>query len=110
MPRLCGQEIEKGIMCLYLCLWVDECSVHLNCFFFLPVFCFQEATIPSAEALIILDFHFSDFGLPEDLTTQATIRMFLDLNLVKDFNIDYKVTDLLIIRLHGYSRFCGREK
>ncbi|KAK2816982.1 hypothetical protein Q5P01_025173 [Channa striata] len=50
----------------------------------------QEATIPSAESLHILDFHFSDFGLPEDLTTQATIRMFLDLNLVQDFNIDYK--------------------
>ncbi|XP_051240611.1 cGMP-specific 3',5'-cyclic phosphodiesterase-like [Dicentrarchus labrax] len=50
----------------------------------------QEATIPSAESLFILDFHFSDFGLPEDLTTQATIRMFLDLNLVQDFNIDYK--------------------
>ncbi|XP_026158925.1 cGMP-specific 3',5'-cyclic phosphodiesterase [Mastacembelus armatus] len=50
----------------------------------------QEATIPSAESLHILDFHFSDFGLPEDLTTQATIRMFLDLRLVQDFNIDYK--------------------
>uniref|UniRef100_A0A3Q3KYR4 Phosphodiesterase n=1 Tax=Mastacembelus armatus TaxID=205130 RepID=A0A3Q3KYR4_9TELE len=49
-----------------------------------------EATIPSAESLHILDFHFSDFGLPEDLTTQATIRMFLDLRLVQDFNIDYK--------------------
>ncbi|KAM7394200.1 hypothetical protein PAMP_021013 [Pampus punctatissimus] len=50
----------------------------------------QEVTIPSAESLHILDFHFSDFGLPEDLTTQATIRMFLDLNLVQDFKIDYK--------------------
>ncbi|KAM4603377.1 cGMP-specific 3',5'-cyclic phosphodiesterase [Polymixia lowei] len=50
----------------------------------------QEATIPSAESLCILDFHFSDFGLPEELTTQATVRMFLDLNLVQDFNINYK--------------------
>uniref|UniRef100_A0A3B5Q754 Phosphodiesterase n=1 Tax=Xiphophorus maculatus TaxID=8083 RepID=A0A3B5Q754_XIPMA len=50
----------------------------------------QETTIPSAESLNILDFHFSDFGLPEDATTQATVRMFLDLNLVQDFNIDYK--------------------
>uniref|UniRef100_A0A4W6G9Y6 Phosphodiesterase n=1 Tax=Lates calcarifer TaxID=8187 RepID=A0A4W6G9Y6_LATCA len=50
----------------------------------------QEATVPSAESLHILDFHFSDFGLPEDLTTQATIRMFLDLNLVQEFNMDYK--------------------
>ncbi|XP_070684470.1 cGMP-specific 3',5'-cyclic phosphodiesterase [Pempheris klunzingeri] len=51
----------------------------------------QEATIPSSESLHILDFDFSDFGLlEEDLTTQATIRMFLDLNLVQEFNIDYK--------------------
>uniref|UniRef100_A0A671XEX2 Phosphodiesterase n=1 Tax=Sparus aurata TaxID=8175 RepID=A0A671XEX2_SPAAU len=54
----------------------------------------QEATIPSAESLYILDFNFSDCGLAEDLTSQATIRMFLDLKLVQDFNIDYKVTDL----------------
>ncbi|XP_029134727.2 cGMP-specific 3',5'-cyclic phosphodiesterase [Labrus bergylta] len=50
----------------------------------------QEAEIPSADSLRILDFHFSDFGLPEDMTSQATVRMFLDLNLVQDFNIDYK--------------------
>ncbi|XP_056225804.1 cGMP-specific 3',5'-cyclic phosphodiesterase [Seriola aureovittata] len=50
----------------------------------------QEVTIPSAKELHILDFHFSDSGLPEDLTTQATVRMFLDLNLVQDFKIDYK--------------------
>lgn len=55
----------------------------------------QETTISSAESLNILDFHFTDFGLPEDATTQATVRMFLDLNLVQDFNIDYKVSDLL---------------
>uniref|UniRef100_A0A8D3AKB0 Phosphodiesterase n=1 Tax=Scophthalmus maximus TaxID=52904 RepID=A0A8D3AKB0_SCOMX len=54
----------------------------------------QEVTIPCAESLHILDFHFSHFGLSEDLTTQATIRMFLDLNLVQDFNIDYKVSSL----------------
>ncbi|KAF3852162.1 hypothetical protein F7725_005517 [Dissostichus mawsoni] len=50
----------------------------------------QEASIPSVESLHMLDFHFSEFGLPEERSTQATIRMFLDLNLVQDFNIDYK--------------------
>jgi len=59
-------------------------------------FCFQEVRIPPAESLNILDFHFSDFGLPEDLTAQATVRMFLDLNLVQEFNIDYKVNDIVI--------------
>lgn len=75
-----------------------ECSVSM----FFVVVCFQEVTIPSAESLHILDFHFSDFGLPEDLTTQATVRMFLDLNLVQDFNINYKVTHLLMTSLHGF--------
>ncbi|KAK1886671.1 cGMP-specific 3'5'-cyclic phosphodiesterase, partial [Dissostichus eleginoides] len=41
----------------------------------------QEASIPSVESLHMLDFHFSEFGLPEERSTQATIRMFLDLNL-----------------------------
>ncbi|XP_034452405.1 cGMP-specific 3',5'-cyclic phosphodiesterase-like [Hippoglossus hippoglossus] len=50
----------------------------------------QEVSIPSAESLHILDFHFSHFALPEELSTQATVRMFLDLKLVQDFNIDYK--------------------
>ncbi|XP_068583315.1 cGMP-specific 3',5'-cyclic phosphodiesterase [Cebidichthys violaceus] len=50
----------------------------------------QEAVIPTVESLKLLDFHFSDFGLPDDLTSQATVRMFLDLNLVQDFNINYK--------------------
>ncbi|XP_056136527.1 cGMP-specific 3',5'-cyclic phosphodiesterase-like [Lampris incognitus] len=50
----------------------------------------QEATIPPAESLHILEFHFSDCVLTDDLSIQATIRMFLDLNLVQDFNINYK--------------------
>ncbi|XP_029020124.1 cGMP-specific 3',5'-cyclic phosphodiesterase-like [Betta splendens] len=50
----------------------------------------QEAPVPSAEALHILHFHFSGFGLPEELSTQATVRMFLDLGLVREFNIDYR--------------------
>lgn len=81
-----------------------ERSVSVSVYFsliFLFIFYFQEATIPSVESLKILDFHFSDFGMPEDVTSQAAIRMFLDLNLVQDFNIDYKVSYLLIIRLYG---------
>ncbi|XP_068448034.1 cGMP-specific 3',5'-cyclic phosphodiesterase [Clinocottus analis] len=50
----------------------------------------QEATIPPVESLQLLDFHFSHFGLPDERTSQATVRMFLDLHLVQDFNIDYK--------------------
>lgn len=52
---------------------------------------FQESSIPSAQTLSLLEFSFSDYGMPDSATTQATVRMFLDLNLVQDFNIDYKV-------------------
>ncbi|KAM8880087.1 cGMP-specific 3',5'-cyclic phosphodiesterase-like isoform 2-T2 [Spinachia spinachia] len=62
----------------------------------------QEAAIPTVESLQLLNFHFSDFGLPEETTTQATVRMFLDLNLVQDFNIDYKVTDVLMCFVHPH--------
>lgn len=93
---LCGREVKKkkkSVFAVVLVL-VGDRMFSINVFF--VVVYFQEVTVPSAESLHILDFHFSDFGLPEDLTTQATIRMFLDLNLVQDFKIDYKVTDLLI--------------
>lgn len=87
------------LMCFHLCLWV---YAYVSVAFFFLFFCFQEATIPSAESLLLLDFDFSDFGLPEDLTTQATIRMFLDLSLVQDFNMDYKVTERLLLILLVY--------
>ncbi|XP_046901233.1 cGMP-specific 3',5'-cyclic phosphodiesterase [Hypomesus transpacificus] len=50
----------------------------------------QKASIPSAQSLHILEFSFTDFALSDADTMQATVRMFLDLNLVQDFNIDYK--------------------
>lgn len=36
--------------------------------------------------------------------------MFLDLKLVQDFNIDYKVTELLLIKCHDNNCLVGREK
>ncbi|XP_026070692.1 cGMP-specific 3',5'-cyclic phosphodiesterase-like isoform X2 [Carassius auratus] len=50
----------------------------------------QEATIPSAQSLRLLDFSFSDFDLKDAETTQATIRMFVDLKLVQNFQMKYK--------------------
>ncbi|XP_059371937.1 cGMP-specific 3',5'-cyclic phosphodiesterase-like [Carassius carassius] len=49
-----------------------------------------EATIPSAQSLRLLDFSFSDFDLKDAETTQATIRMFVDLKLVQNFQMKYK--------------------
>uniref|UniRef100_A0A8C1ZZJ3 Phosphodiesterase n=1 Tax=Cyprinus carpio TaxID=7962 RepID=A0A8C1ZZJ3_CYPCA len=48
------------------------------------------ATIPSAQSLRLLDFSFSDFDLTDAETTQATIRMFVDLKLVQNFQMKYK--------------------
>ncbi|XP_051576914.1 cGMP-specific 3',5'-cyclic phosphodiesterase-like isoform X1 [Myxocyprinus asiaticus] len=48
------------------------------------------ATIPSAQSLRLLDFSFSDFDLTDTETTQATIRMFVDLKLVQNFQMKYK--------------------
>ncbi|XP_067256403.1 cGMP-specific 3',5'-cyclic phosphodiesterase isoform X1 [Chanodichthys erythropterus] len=48
------------------------------------------ATIPSSQSLRLLDFGFSDFDLTDAETTQATIRMFVDLKLVQNFQMKYK--------------------
>ncbi|TWW63758.1 cGMP-specific 3',5'-cyclic phosphodiesterase [Takifugu flavidus] len=49
----------------------------------------QVATVPSAQSLRLLDFSFSDFELSDTETTLATIRMFVDLNLVQNFQMKY---------------------
>ncbi|XP_041841342.1 cGMP-specific 3',5'-cyclic phosphodiesterase isoform X2 [Melanotaenia boesemani] len=47
------------------------------------------ATVPSAQSLRLQDFSFSDFELSDTETTLATIRMFVDLNLVQNFQMKY---------------------
>ncbi|CAL8384366.1 unnamed protein product [Arctogadus glacialis] len=47
------------------------------------------ATVPSAQTLHIMDFSFSDFELSDMETTLATIRMFIDLNLVHNYQMKY---------------------
>uniref|UniRef100_A0A3Q3FCI8 Phosphodiesterase n=1 Tax=Labrus bergylta TaxID=56723 RepID=A0A3Q3FCI8_9LABR len=47
------------------------------------------ATVPSAQSLRLLDFTFSDFELSDAETTLGTIRMFVDLNLVQNFQMKY---------------------
>ncbi|KAM4611446.1 cGMP-specific 3',5'-cyclic phosphodiesterase [Polymixia lowei] len=47
------------------------------------------ATVPSAQSLRLLDFSFSDFELSDMQTILATIRMFVDLNLVQNFQMKY---------------------
>ncbi|XP_060688395.1 cGMP-specific 3',5'-cyclic phosphodiesterase isoform X2 [Hemiscyllium ocellatum] len=47
--------------------------------------------VPSAHSLKLLDFSFSDFDLTEVETTLATIRMFIDLNFLQNFQMKYEV-------------------
>ncbi|KAM3590897.1 uncharacterized protein V6R79_018620 [Siganus canaliculatus] len=49
----------------------------------------QVSTVPSAQSLRLLDFSFSDFDLSDTETTLATVRMFIDLNLVQNFQMKY---------------------
>ncbi|XP_057712258.1 cGMP-specific 3',5'-cyclic phosphodiesterase [Corythoichthys intestinalis] len=49
----------------------------------------QAATIPSAQSLRLLDFGFSDFDLSDTETTLGTVRMFVDLDLVHNFQMKY---------------------
>ncbi|KAM4537191.1 cGMP-specific 3',5'-cyclic phosphodiesterase isoform 4-T4 [Odontesthes bonariensis] len=59
------------------------------------------ATVPSAQSLHLLDFSFSDFELLDTETTLATVRMFVDLNLVQNFQMKHtnNLSDLEILAL-----------
>ncbi|XP_064594905.1 dual 3',5'-cyclic-AMP and -GMP phosphodiesterase 11-like isoform X2 [Liolophura sinensis] len=47
--------------------------------------------IPSSKFFNLLDYGFNDFGLDDDDTIRACIRMFLDLDLLERFHINYEV-------------------
>ncbi|KAK9398909.1 cGMP-specific 3-cyclic phosphodiesterase [Crotalus adamanteus] len=49
------------------------------------------AVVPSAQSLRLTDFYFSDFELSDMETSLCTIRMFIDLNLVQNFQIKHEV-------------------
>lgn len=48
----------------------------------------ERMEVPSAKKLNILSYEFADNTLSRDETVLATIRMFIDLDLIKKFNID----------------------
>lgn len=56
-----------------------------------PLLSLKVATVPSAQSLRLLDFGFSDFELSDMETTLATVRMFVDLDLVQNFQMKYTV-------------------
>uniref|UniRef100_A0A8C7KFD4 Phosphodiesterase n=1 Tax=Oncorhynchus kisutch TaxID=8019 RepID=A0A8C7KFD4_ONCKI len=75
-----------------VCAWACVCvCIHLthSSTLSLPLY-LKAATVPSAQSLRLMEFSFSDFELSDAETTQATIRMFVDLNLVQNFQMKYK--------------------
>uniref|UniRef100_A0A8C7P935 Phosphodiesterase n=1 Tax=Oncorhynchus mykiss TaxID=8022 RepID=A0A8C7P935_ONCMY len=84
-----------------ICVCVHACISYMNvcvCVYIhlthsstlsLPLY-LKAATVPSAQSLRLMEFSFSDFELSDAETTQATIRMFVDLNLVQNFQMKYK--------------------
>ena len=51
----------------------------------------QRLKIPSSAYFQLHDFAFDDLSLDDDDTLKACLRMFLDLDLVERFHIDYEV-------------------
>ncbi|XP_077999251.1 dual 3',5'-cyclic-AMP and -GMP phosphodiesterase 11-like [Glandiceps talaboti] len=51
----------------------------------------KKMVVPSASSLQLYNYSFSDFELDEDQTLQATIRMFMDLDLIQKFRINYEM-------------------
>lgn len=47
--------------------------------------------IPSVSDYGLLDYNFNDLSLDDDGTVKASIRMFMDLDLLDKFRIDYEV-------------------
>lgn len=50
--------------------------------------------IPSAETYNLLSFKFIDFKLADEDTCRATLRMFMQCNLINQFNIPYPVSKI----------------
>ncbi|KAI9564201.1 hypothetical protein GHT06_007939 [Daphnia sinensis] len=51
----------------------------------------KKAIIPSAKAYRLHDYRFNDFSLEDEETLKACLRMFIDLDLIGRFHINYEV-------------------
>ncbi|XP_072177663.1 cGMP-specific 3',5'-cyclic phosphodiesterase-like isoform X4 [Diadema setosum] len=51
----------------------------------------KKLRVPSARNLKLYEFSFNDFDLSEDQTVQATLRMFIECDLIERFHIPYEV-------------------
>lgn len=54
--------------------------------------CFQGMPVPAADSLNLFSLAFDDFSLNDDEMLMAAVSMFLELGLVKTFNIEKEVS------------------
>jgi cGMP-specific 3',5'-cyclic phosphodiesterase len=52
----------------------------------------QGAEIATADQLKLTSFDFCDFSLSDDETCQATLRMFIELDVMNTFHVPYDVS------------------
>lgn len=87
--------IAEEVLSYHLCVCVAEAEEED----------LQECMIPSALSLGLMDFSFSDAALPAAASIQAAVRMFLDLNLLQNFSMDYKILCQWVLSVRrGYRR------
>ncbi|XP_059611325.1 cGMP-specific 3',5'-cyclic phosphodiesterase [Phlebotomus argentipes] len=93
----CGLGIHNTQMYESACKLMAKQKVALECLSYHAT-ASQEQTlklaqdsIQSAEQYSLYSFKFIDFDLSDDDTCRATVRMFLQCNLVQQFNIPYEV-------------------
>ncbi|KAK7792520.1 hypothetical protein R5R35_009928 [Gryllus longicercus] len=93
----CGLGIHNTQMYENACKLMAKQKVALECLSYHATASAEDTsklqldTIPSAETYNLYSFKFIDFDLSDEDTCRATIRMFLQCNLVKQFHIPYDV-------------------
>lgn len=87
---LCCRKIVKPLRCLLANYYTPLVQILFKWWHIY----FQKMPILSSQEYGLLDYSFIDFNLDDDDTLKASIRMFLDLNLVDKFRINYEVSTL----------------
>jgi cGMP-specific 3',5'-cyclic phosphodiesterase len=93
----CGLGIHNTQMYENACKLMAKQKVALECLSYHATassddtFRLSQDAIPSAETYNLYSFTFIDFDLTDEDTCRATVRMFLQCNLVKQFHIPYDV-------------------
>lgn len=93
----CGLGIHNTQMYENACKLMAKQKVALECLSYHATASTEDTcklsqdVIPSAQTFNLYSFHFHDFDLSDEDTCRATLRMFLQCNLVEKFHIPYDV-------------------